>query len=203
MSESEDTKSKPWPLRVGSLLLREVKEEDLDGLLKVRNNTSVNKFMFRTFVEPDIFRTEWLAVATSTTDFSCIAEWENEPIGMGYLEIVDGMGQPGKPLLTEATIAYIVDPDHWGKGFGASIARGLMDTAFGPLGVRRVTATCNADNPASVRILEGLGMRCEQHGVADSWHDELGWIDGFQYAILKEEWFSRQANDGERSNSSF
>ena len=69
MSESEDTKSKSWPLRVGSLLLREVKEEDLDGLLKVRNNTSVNKFMFRTFVEPDISLTEWLAVATGTTDF--------------------------------------------------------------------------------------------------------------------------------------
>ena len=116
---------------------------------------------------------------------SCIAELENEAIDTGYLEVAFGMGQLGKPLLAEATIAYIVDAHHWGKGFGASTARGLMDSAFGSLGVRRVTATCNADNPASVRILEGLGMRREQHGVADSWHDELGWIDGFQYAILK------------------
>ena len=34
-------------------------------------------------------------------------------------------------------------------------------------------------------------MRREQHGVRDSWHADLGWIDGFTYAILAEEWLSR------------
>ena len=45
-----------------------------------------------------------------------------------------------------------------------------------------------ADNAASVRILEKLGMRREQHGVRDSWHAERGWVDGFTYAILADEW---------------
>lgn len=39
-----------------------------------------------------------------------------------------------------------------------------------------------------MRILEKAGMRREQHGVGDSWHAELGWLDGFTYAILAEEW---------------
>ena len=56
------------------------------------------------------------------------------------------------------------------------------------LGLRRVTGACFADNIASSRVMEKCGMRREQHGVRDSWHAELGWIDGYTYAILAEEW---------------
>ena len=30
-------------------------------------------------------------------------------------------------------------------------------------------------------------MRREQHGIRDSWHAGLGWVDGFTYAKLVEE----------------
>ena len=39
--------------------------------------------------------------------------------------------------------------------------------------------------------LEKVGMRREQHGINDSWHAELGWIDGYQYALLDREWHPR------------
>jgi len=39
-----------------------------------------------------------------------------------------------------------------------------------------------------VRIMEKLGMRCENRGVRDSLHRDLGWIDGVVYALLAEEW---------------
>jgi hypothetical protein len=31
-------------------------------------------------------------------------------------------------------------------------------------------------------------MRLEEYAVRDSWHAELGWVDGCTYAILAEEW---------------
>ena len=65
-----------------------------------------------------------------------------------------------------------------------SCARGLLDAAF-DLGVRRVVAACVA--PASVRILEGLGMMRERHGVRALWHAELGWVDEYEYAMLASE----------------
>ena len=68
-----------------------------------------------------------------------------------------------------------------------TIARALLDLAFAELGLHRVTAGCFADNVASWRVMEKLGMRREQHGVRDSWHAELGWIDGYTYGILAEE----------------
>ena len=186
--------SDPWPMRVGSLLLREAAADDIEHLLSFRNDPEVNRFMMRTSVEPETFRRDWLAIPTSDSDFSCVAEVDGTVVAMGFLEIVDGMGQPGMPEATEGLIGYIVDPDFAGRGVASDLARGLLSAAFGTLGLRRVTASCNADNAASVRVLEKSGMRREQHGVEDSWHAELGWVDGYEYAILDREW--RAAQDG-------
>lgn len=178
----------PWPTRAGALLLREAQADDLDPLIAVRNDPGVNRFMLRTHVDPETFRREWLAVPGSETDFSCVAEFDGQVVAMGFLDMVDGMGQPGTPQRTEGVIGYIVDPAFGGRGFGSDLARGLLAAAFEGLGLRRVTAACNSDNPASVRVLEKAGMRREQHGVEDSWHAELGWVDGYQYALLQREW---------------
>jgi RimJ/RimL family protein N-acetyltransferase len=188
--------SSPWPMRVGCLLLREAVENDIEQLLSFRNDPAANRFMLRTNVDSETFRREWLAVPTSETDFSCVVELDGRPVAMGFLDVVDGMGQPGMPRRTEGIIGYIVAPRSAGKGLASQLARGLLAAAFDRLGLRRVTAGCNADNPASARVLEKAGMRREQHGIEDTWHAELGWVDGYQYAILAREWqaLQRQRN---------
>lgn len=175
-------------MRVGPLLLREANQDDIEHLLSFRNDPDVNRFMIRTSVDPARFREELLAVPTSDTNFSCVAELAGTVVAMGFLDVVDGMGQPGMPRRTEGLIGYIVEPGSAGKGVASDLARGLLAAAFDRLGLRRVTAGCNADNPASARVLEKAGMRREQHGVEDSWHAELGWVDGYQYAMLAREW---------------
>lgn len=180
--------SGPWPARSGSVVLRYPTPDEVERLLILRNDPRVNRFMLWTQVDPDVFRREWAAAATDETDFSCVAELDGAVVAIGFLEVVDGMGQPGMPTGTEAVIGYIVDPDFAGRGVATDLARGLLAAAFGPLGLRRVTASCNADNPASARVLEKAGMRREQHGIQDSWHAELGWVDGYTYAILAREW---------------
>jgi RimJ/RimL family protein N-acetyltransferase len=175
-------------MRIDSLLLREAREADLPQLLHFRNDPDVNRFMLRTTVDPETLRREWLSVPTSETDFSCVAETEQGVAAMGFLDVVDGMGQPGKPQGTEGVIGYVVDPRFAGRGIATRVCRGLLAAAFDHLRLRRVTAGCFADNSASVRVLEKVGMRREQHGIEDSWHAELGWVDGYTYAILATEW---------------
>ncbi len=182
----------PWPMHVDGLLLREADESDIEQLLSFRNDPEVNRFMIRTSVDPAAFRQEWLAIPTSDTDYSCVAELDGQVVAMGFLEVADGMGQPGKPTRTEGSIGYIVDPGWAGQGVASRLARGLLAAAFDCLGLRRVTAGCNADNPASARVLEKAGMRREQHGVEDSWHAELGWVDGYEYAMLAREWHAQR-----------
>lgn len=186
----------PWPMTVDHVLLREATDADIETLLTFRNDPQVNRFMSRTSVDPDQFRADWRAIPESDTDYSCVAELAGDVVAMGFLEFIDGLGQPGLPERTQARIGYIVAPWAAGRGVGSSVARGLVTAAFDRLGVRRVIAACNADNPASARILEKAGLRREQHGRQDSWHAELGWVDGYEYGLLAEEWRSPSLGTG-------
>lgn len=181
----------PWPMRLDDLLFREAVEADIVALQSFRNDPGVNRFMVRTYVDPGDLRREWLAVPSSPTDYSCVVERNAQVVAMGFLDIVDGSGQPGHPTSTDGVIGYIVHPDVAGQGIGSATAQALLRAAFDRLGLRRVTAGANADNVASVRVLQRAGMRLERHAIKALWHRDLGWLDEVEYAILGEEWAAR------------
>jgi len=170
------------------LLFREAVSSDIEALLAFRNDPVVNHFMVHTYVDPDDLRRDWLAVPSSPTDFSCVVERRGEVVAMGFLDVVDGPGQPGSPAATDGLIGYIVDPRFAGQGIATDTARALVDAAFGPLGLRRVTAAAYADNLASVAVLEGAGLHRERLARKALWHHEPGWIDEVHYALLDEDW---------------
>lgn len=186
-----------WPRAAGPLELRPPTADAIDQVLAWRNRPEVTRWLLRTEVEPEVFARRWLDETDDPRDHSAIAMLGDEVVGTGSLWITDGMGQTHGDVTifegSEAGIGYLIDPAHAGKGFATEIAGALLDLAFDELGVRRVTAGCFADNTASWKIMEKLGMRREQHGIRDSWHAELGWIDGYTYAILDEEWRARRA----------
>lgn len=175
-------------LRTDRLVLRPVAESDADRILEYRNRPDVTRWLIRTEVDPEAFRAACKAAVDDPDDHSMAVVLDGLVIGTVSLELSDGMGQPGMPSRTEALLGYIFDPDHSGRGYASEAVAAVVDHTFRRLGVRRITAGCFADNAASVRILEKVGMRREQHGVGDSWHAELGWLDGFTYAILADEW---------------
>ncbi len=175
-------------LRTERLELRPARDEDVDRILEYRNLPEVTHWLLRTEVEPVSFRAAWRRAAEDPHDHSVVVTLDGVVIGTVSLELVDGMGQPGMPPRTEAQLGYTFDPAYGGHGYATEAVTAMVAHAFGRLGVRRITAGCFADNLASVRILEKVGMRREQHGVGDSWHAELGWVDGYTYALLAEAW---------------
>jgi RimJ/RimL family protein N-acetyltransferase len=175
-------------LRTERLELRPVLDEDVDRILEYRNLPEVTRWLLRTEVDPVSFREAWRRAADDPDDHSVAVVLGDVVIGTVSLEVVDGMGQPGMAPRTEAGLGYIFDPAYAGHGYATEAVTAILAHAFDRLGVRRITAGCFADNLASARILEKVGMRREQHGVGDSWHAELGWVDGYMYAVLAEEW---------------
>lgn len=178
----------PWPIRIDGLLFREAVEPDIEALLSFRNDPGVNRFMVQTYVDPAALRRAWLATAGDPTDHSCVVERDGDVVAMGFLEVVDGSGQPGCPTGRQGLLGYIVDPRAAGQGIATATARALLRAAFDGLGLRRVTAAAYADNTASVRVLERAGMRRERLSRQALWHRELGWLDEVEYAMLDEEW---------------
>lgn len=181
----------PWPVRHGDLLLRNPLPQDAEALWRIRSDARVNMWMVRTDVEEERFRAELAAIPTSERDHSCVLEVAGAPIGIGFLEIIDGSGQPGHPTGTDALIGYVIDPAFHGRGYGSVTGAALVHAAFEVLRVRRVSAYAYADNPASVRILERAGLRQESHCVGALWHAQYGWLDEVGYGLLREEWLVR------------
>ncbi len=86
-----------------------------------------------------------------------------------------------------ATLWFAIDPAHHGKGYAVEAARALLGYAFETVGLHRVRGDCDPRNPASARVMEKLGMRCEGHHVQDVFI-KGEWCDSQLFAVLASEW---------------
>ena len=82
---------------------------------------------------------------------------------------------------------WVLHPAYAGHGLATEAVAELLRACFEDLGLRRVVAQCFADNEASWRLMERVGMRREAHS-RESLHRTRGWIDGLGYAVLADEW---------------
>lgn len=88
----------------------------------------------------------------------------------------------------QAELGWVIDPDYLGVGYATEAVGALIELCFAELGVRRVVAGCFAANKPPWRLMERVGMRRESHTRRDSLHRDLGWQDGYTYALLADEW---------------
>ena len=86
----------------------------------------------------------------------------------------------------EAELGYELAPSHWGHGYATEAARAMLKFAFQELRVHRVAAWCIADNTASARVLERLGMRLEGRLREKENFKGRRW-DSLIYGILESE----------------
>lgn len=87
----------------------------------------------------------------------------------------------------QADIGYEIDPDYWGIGIATEAAEAIVAFGFSSLGVHRIWAQCIAENRASARVLEKVGMRLEGRLREDEHFKGRRW-DTLIYAILIQEW---------------
>ena len=95
----------------------------------------------------------------------------------------------------EADIGYELNPAFWGRGYASEAARAMVEYGFTALGVHRIWSWCIADNVASARVLEKLGMRQEGR-LRENEYFKGRWWDTLLYAILEPEWRAGQAQHG-------
>ena len=64
-------------------------------------------------------------------------------------------------------LGFVLSRDYWRRGFATEAAKAVLEWAATLDGVFRVWATCDAENTASARVLEKIGMSRE--GVLRRW----------------------------------
>jgi RimJ/RimL family protein N-acetyltransferase len=124
-----------------------------------------------------------------------VVELDGVVIGDLMLKIEDAWSQAevaDRAHGVQAELGWVLDPTHGGKGYATEAVQALVRICFEELGLRRVSANCFADNTASRRMMERLGMRLELRTTQDSLHRSGRWLDGLGYALLAGEWRARQ-----------
>lgn len=83
-------------------------------------------------------------------------------------------------------VGYRLHPGHHGKGFATEATSSLLDLLREKARVRKIVASCVAENTASWRVMEKLGM--EREGCLRQ-HSSLGgeWRDELVYGLIFEE----------------
>jgi len=93
-------------------------------------------------------------------------------------------------------IGYEIDPAYWGQGYATEAAGAMVRFGFEEVGLHRIGAWTVADNAASRRVLEKLGMRLEGRLRENRWYKGRWW-DTVLYGLLEREWRTSQKG-GER-----
>jgi RimJ/RimL family protein N-acetyltransferase len=91
-----------------------------------------------------------------------------------------------------AEIGYELAPWEWGKGYATETARYLLSYGFGEFRLHRIWANCVAENTASAHVLEKIGMTLEGRLRQAEWYKDRWW-DTLLYAILEDEWKSKES----------
>ena len=87
----------------------------------------------------------------------------------------------------EAELGFTLAPAYQGRGYGTEAVRGLLDYAFGTLGLHRVVAVTDALNAPAAALLARAGLRREAHFLENVFF-KGAWGSEFLFAVLEREW---------------
>ena len=95
------------------------------------------------------------------------------------------------PVLELEDVWYLLgEPSARGQGIGREAVGLLVDHLFRTTAVARIGATCDVENTASYRLVEGLGFRREGTLRSALFHHGR-WHDVFVYGTTRSEWAGR------------
>ena len=89
-----------------------------------------------------------------------------------------------------AVMGYCMGRTHWGKGIMTEALTALIDFFFTEVGVNRIEADHDPNNPASGRVMEKSGMTYEGT-MRQAGRSNQGIIDVSRWAILRQDWEER------------
>jgi RimJ/RimL family protein N-acetyltransferase len=170
------------------LVLRRFARSDLDDLAVVFAKPEVWQFPLGRAVTRDE-TDEFLRAQIDQYDSCGVACWLAIERATGRIVGYVGISVPTfyPQILPTVEVGWRFDPDVWGRGFATEGARAALTQSFGPLGLDRVCSLPQAENTASVRVAERLGMRRERT-VTLPGTDRRGPVNVAEFWITAEEW---------------
>ena len=97
-------------------------------------------------------------------------------------------------VLKKAAIGYIINQKYWNQGLTTEANRAVIKLAFEEIGMNKLTALHDKDNPASGKVMEKSGMRFsheEPYARIDNKEPERV-VTRVHYVLTKEDYFANK-----------
>jgi [ribosomal protein S5]-alanine N-acetyltransferase len=111
---------------------------------------------------------------------------ELDPTETGHLIGAISLYKHPQPALDQACIGFWIGVHYWNKGFATEAGCCILEFAFRRLKLDRVISGHSANNPASGRVLQKLGLIPQPDTHADEKSGRR--IENIEYALARDAW---------------
>ncbi len=176
-------------LETERLILRNLRESDLEDFHSFRSNPEICKFQgFDAFTIED---SKKFIEEQKDLQFGTPGKWVQT--GIVWKENNKLIGDFAlKPEAHEPRIIEIgitLDLDYQGKGIAVETFKRVFDHLFDETETQRIFGILDVENVGSLRLVENLNFRREAHYKKSYWDKNMNeWRDEYLYAFLKKDW---------------
>jgi len=183
MSAFEKLKDLPT-IETKRLILRKCERKDIPAMYAVASNPNVTKYVMWNPHESIETTMEFVeGMLAQYADGTCHA-WaicdRRTDAFMGLISLTSV-----KEKHRKCELGYWIGESYWGNGYMSEAAGALVDYLFHTLGMHRVSAGHLAENSASGRVMQKIGMRYEGVRREDVYLDGK-YHDTVRYAIINK-----------------
>ncbi len=107
-------------------------------------------------------------------------------------EVIGAISMRLDPAASAGTLGYWLGKPYWGHGYVTEAAERVMRHGFEELGLKTIKSSARPDNPASLRVLEKIGMSPAGTGMEEA-PARGAPIEVRQLAISRAQWFAGHA----------
>lgn len=179
----------PLPIRCARVTLRRLAMADAPAIAAYRADPGVAKYQsWETYT---LARAEELCCGHAGAIFGRAGTW----FQLAIVRNDDGklVGDCGLHFLSDdieqLEIGITLSPAQQGRGLAGEAIAGVLDLAFGPLRMHRVTARTDAENVKAAALFTRLGFRQEARFMQCA-RFKGAWCDELLFAVLDREWTS-------------
>ncbi|CAM9769156.1 unnamed protein product [Scytosiphon promiscuus] len=150
------------------LTLRPLRAADAAQLSELGNNLDVARNLSDGFPHPYTRADAEGFIASKPDSLAVVLSQGELFIGVIGSSQAGGVGGSSKDGDACFCLGYWIGRDYWGKGFATEAVGGFVHHIEQTRGVRRIEASVYHWNPASAKVLEKNGFRCEARVKASS-----------------------------------
>jgi ribosomal-protein-alanine N-acetyltransferase len=153
-------------LETERLIVRHLRADDLDEMYAICSDPELMRMVGdgQPLAKESVRR--WIEKSLdnySRRGFGCsavISKSDDSFIGFCGLVCAPGSDEP--------EIIYVLKKEYWGQGMATEVARAMIDYGFTKHKLKRIIATIDPENFASIKIVEKIGMKFEQQRLDEN-----------------------------------